>query len=432
MNARRIGIISDHASPLASLGGVDSGGQNVYVASIASGLGKRGYEVDIFTRKDRQDLPSVIPYTRGCRIINIKAGPEEQVAKEDLLPYMDEFSDRVADFCRDFGSYDIIHANFFMSGLVAVKLNYVLGTPFVVTFHALGKIRRQFQKGADRFPEERFDIEDRIVARAAGIVAECPQDRQDLIKQYAADPDKISVIPCGFDPDEFHPVTAATARRVLGFEPDEKIVLQLGRMVERKGIDNVIRAFALMVRRRPSLLPSRLIVVGGETVDPDPVVTPEIGRLQEIAASEGIADKVVFKGQVGRGILKFFYNAADVFVTTPWYEPFGITPVEAMACGTPVIGSRVGGLKFTIRDGRTGFLVPAASPEALEEKMALVLSDGDLRERLGINARKRAAGMFTWDRIVRQTISFYEKALSMQDEQWVPERKTVCKNSKEK
>ncbi len=407
MTVKRIGIISDHASPLAALGGTDSGGQNVYVANIATGLGKLGYEVDIFTRKDRPDLPFLIPYTRGCRIINIVAGPEAYVPKEELLAHMGEFSERVESFCATYGSYDIVHANFFMSGMAAMRLNYFLGIPFVVTFHALGRIRKMFQKGADRFPEERLAIEDEIVEKAAGIIAECPQDRQDLVKFYGASPERISVIPCGFDPEEFGPVKRSAARRILGLPRDEKVVLHLGRMVERKGIDNLIRAFALFLRR--SQAKALLVIVGGETVDADPVATPEIGRLQEIARREGIADRVVFKGQVGRGILKYFYGAADVFVTTPWYEPFGITPVEAMACGTPVIGSRVGGVKFSIREGKTGFLVPPSSPEALADRLATILENRKLREQLSVNSVKRANELFTWEKVVYALAGVYEK-----------------------
>jgi glycosyltransferase involved in cell wall biosynthesis len=410
MTAKRIGIISDHASPLAALGGVDSGGQNVYVANIATGLGRLGYSVDIFTRKDRSDLPSVIPYTLGCRIINITAGPEGRIEKEQLLPFMEEFAERVRSFCATYGSYDLIHANFFMSGLVAVRLKYLLGIPFVVTFHALGRIRRIFQKDTDRFPEERFEIEEEIVENASGIVAECPQDRQDLIKYYGADPARITVIPCGYAPEEFYPVKRATARRILGFGRDERIVLHLGRMVPRKGIDNLIRGFALMLRRNPGMK-ARLVIVGGDTVEADPAATPEIGRLQAVAAAEAVADRVVFKGQVGRGILKFFYSASDVFVTTPWYEPFGITPVEAMACGTPVIGSRVGGLKFSIRDGKTGFLVPPFSPAALAEKLSWLLSDRKLREHVSNAAVKRARELFTWDKVVYSLTGLYEKTV---------------------
>jgi glycosyltransferase involved in cell wall biosynthesis len=195
------------------------------------------------------------------------------------------------------------------------------------------------------------------------MIAECPQDREDLISLYQADPDRITIIPCGFDTAEFWPITKTRARLTLGLPLEEGLVVQIGRLVPRKGVDNVIRAFALMVKQ--SSHPTRLLIVGGESEVPDPELTSEIGRLQAIAQELGVADQIIFVGRKGRDVLKYYYSAADVFVTTPWYEPFGITPLEAMACGTPVVGANVGGIKFTVRDRETGYLVPPNDPETL-------------------------------------------------------------------
>src|SRR5262249_43770044 len=153
-----------------------------------------------------------------------------------------------------------------------------------------------------------------------------------------------------------------------GLHPDEPLILQLGRMVRRKGVENVIRGFACLLRRHG--ISARLLIVGGETSEPDPAATPEIGRLMSVAREEGVEGLVLFVGRRDREMLKYYYSAADVFVTTPWYEPFGITPVEAMACGTPVVGANVGGIKFTVRDGEAGYLVPPEDPEALAERLA--------------------------------------------------------------
>lgn len=403
---KRVAIISDHASPLAVLGGEDSGGQNVYVAQVASQLALMGYEVDVFTRRDDKSLPEKICYKDGVQIIYVPAGPCCFVRKEELLSYMDEFTDYMVRHFKNEGSYDIIHANFFMSGLVAVNLNQILGIPFVITFHALGRVRRLYQKESDLFPGIRFEIEDRIVERASGIIAECPQDKEDLINFYKADPSKITVIPCGFDSEELWPIHKSLAKRVTGFVPRDRIILHLGRLVPRKGIETVVRGFARLVK--DYCTDAKLVIVGGATRIPDPVATPEIGRLQIIAKEEGIFNNVIFKGSADRNELRFYYSAADVFVTTPWYEPFGITPVESMACGTPVIGSNVGGIKHTVKDGETGYLVPINNPDVLAGRMQDILRLPQLARYFRRNAIIRANELFTWKTVVDAIAVFYE------------------------
>ena len=408
---RRIAVISEHASPLGILGGVDSGGQNVYVGQIARGLAAMGYAVDVFTRRDDERLPEVAPWENGVRIVHVPAGPPVRLRKEDLLPYMDEFTRYLLHFCqRQRVFYDLVHANFWMSGLVAADIKRALGTPFVITFHALGRVRRQHQGDADEFPDARFAVEDRIVAEADHIIAECPQDEEDLIRLYHADPARITIIPCGFDPAELSPVSKSVARTTLGLDPDERVILQLGRIVPRKGIDTVIRALARL--RSQHGIDARLLIAGGESDAPDCRATPEIGRLHGIAWDAGVADAVTFVGRVRREALKCYYSAADVFVTTPWYEPFGITPVEAMACGTPVIGANVGGIKFTVRDGETGYLVPSNDPAALAERLAHLYTHPQLLRILGQRAIQRAVGRFTWRRVTAAVADLYEDVLA--------------------
>jgi len=390
----RIAMISEHASPLATLGGRDSGGQNVYVAQVARHLGRLGHCVDVFTRRDSPTLPAVIELDERVRVIPVDAGPAAPMRKEELLPLMPEFTRFVARHVRRRG-YDLAHANFFMSGLVAAELKRELGLPFLITFHALGKVRRQHQGPNDGFPDARIAIEERIVREADLIVAECPQDEVDLITLYAAAPERLVTVPCGFDPDEFAPGERLAARAALGLAPADRVVLQLGRLVPRKGVDNVITALA----RLPPDLRARLLVVGGESRDPDPALTPEIGRLREVARMEGVADRVEFVGSRGRDELRDYYVAADVFVSTPWYEPFGITPLEAMACGTPVLGANVGGIAHTVAHGETGYLVPPKDPDALADKLALVLAQPHLAARLGQLAVRRVHALFTWEKV---------------------------------
>jgi D-inositol-3-phosphate glycosyltransferase len=399
----RIAMISEHASPLACLGGVDAGGQNVYVGQLAGHLARRGWEVDIFTRRDDQTLPIEVEWRRGARVIHVPAGPPRRIRKEDLLSHMGSFTEFFIERARR--RYDLVHANFFMSGLVAAEARRRIGLPFVVTFHALGKVRRLHQKEADAFPDSRIAIEERIVREADRIISECPQDEADMVQLYGADPRKMRTIPCGFDTDEFRPMDRIEARRRVGAPECSPLILQLGRMVPRKGVDNVIRAVARLHHQHG--IRARLLIVGGETRQPDPVATPELGRLMQIAAEERIRDAVTFVGSRSRSELSAYYAAADVFVTTPWYEPFGITPVEAMACGTPVIGSAVGGIKATIDNGNTGFLVPPKDPEALAQQLARVLDDPALAARLGKNALQRARAHYTWARVAERVARVY-------------------------
>jgi D-inositol-3-phosphate glycosyltransferase len=409
--SRRIALISEHASPLAVLGGKDCGGQNVYVGHVAKNLAALGYQVDVYTRRDSKNLPAVVGWQNGVRIVHVPAGPPEFVPKEEMLPYMEAFTNYMLDFCkRRRVSYDLLHANFWMSGLVAADIKRATGTPFVITFHALGRVRRQHQGNADEFPDERFAIEDRIVAEADAIIAECPQDEEDLICLYNGDPQRIRIIPCGFEKTELWPIRKSVARTALGFRADERLLLQLGRMVRRKGVDNVIRALARL-RDRHDIRP-HLVVVGGDSDVPDPRITPEIGRLQAVADDEGVADAVTFVGRRRGNVLRYYYSAADLFLSTPWYEPFGITPVEAMACGTPVIGSNVGGIKFTVRDGETGYLVPPNDPDALAARIAHLYSHLQLMDVFRAQAIQRANHLFTWQAVTETIGHLYEDVLT--------------------
>jgi D-inositol-3-phosphate glycosyltransferase len=407
--SRKIAIISEHASPIATLGGADGGGQNVYVAHIARQLAKRGHSVDIFTRRDDPYKAPVVSLAPNLRVIHVPAGPAGCVPKEELLPHMDEFCRRIVECCRPAAArYDVTHANFFMSGLASLALKEAYGTPFVVTFHALGKIRRLYQGSADRFPVERIPIEERLVLEADSLIAECPQDRLDLLDHYQAESDRIDLVPCGFDAKELSP-GHASLRDELGIADGEFVVLQLGRLVPRKGIDNVIRGIAAL-KQRHSII-AKLLIVGGDSWVPDGVRTPEIARLRDIAVREGVVDQVIFIGSRPRNELGRYYSAADVFVTTPWYEPFGITPLEAMACGCPVIGSAVGGIQYSVVDGVTGYLVPPNDAAALAERLAHLHNHPHLRETLGNAGVARVHSMFTWKGVAAQLDSIYARVI---------------------
>lgn len=404
---KKIAFISEHASPLASLGGVDSGGQNVYVTELAKHLATIGYEIDIYTRWDNHKIEKVINWMPGIRVVHVLAGPLTVIPKEELLQYMPAFTEDMLAFMEEEKvTYQLIHANFFMSAMVAMEIKKLLKIPFIVTFHALGYVRQIHQGKDDKFPAERMEIEEEIVQHADQIIAECPQDRRDLIDYYHAPLDRISVIPCGFSAKEFYPIDRSIARILLNLKQDEKILLQLGRMVRRKGVDNVVKALGKL---KDSKEPYRLVIVGGETDSPNPLACPEIARLQKIAEQEGVLDKITFVGRKNREILKYYYAASDIFISTPWYEPFGITPLEAMACGTPVIGSNVGGIKYSVQDGKTGFLVPPNDPIALAEKIQLLISDEKLMREMKENSIKRVNTHFTWAKVSMSVAALYKK-----------------------
>ena len=406
----QIALISEHASPLSLLGGVECGGQNLYVAKVAKALTALGYEVDVFTRRDGDQLPEMVEWDHGIRVFYVPAGPPRCIRKEDLYPFMEEFTEYMVRFCRhQRKAYDLVHANFWMSGLVAAEMKRRVGMPFVITFHALGRVRRLHQQQADGFPDVRFAVEDRLVAEADRLIAEAPQDAGDLIRLYGADPARIVIVPCGFDPEELWPLDKASARTAIGLPADEGVILHVGRMVPRKGIDTVIRAYARFLADHDA--PVKLLIVGGESDEPDPELTPEIGRLQRVATELGVQDRVWFVGRRSRSQLKYYYSAADLFVTTPWYEPFGITPLEAMACGTPVVAANVGGLKFSVRDGETGYLVPPGDSDALAERFRLLYSSPALLRVFGQQAIQRVNELFTWAHVADGLCKLYGEVM---------------------
>jgi D-inositol-3-phosphate glycosyltransferase len=413
----RIAFLSEHASPAARLGGADAGGQNVYVDEVSRNLARRGYAVDVFTRRDSYETPEIVQWASGVRIINLKAGPIQPRPKDELWPFMAEFRDSLLRFMvQDEVRYDIIHGNFWMSGWVATELQHMLNIPTVQIFHALGKTKRRHQKRVDTSPGDRIKTEIEIVRCVDRLIAQCPAERAELVDDYAADPGKISIVPAAVNTRTFKPVSQEEARKHIGLDLDGKVIVYVGRMLPRKDIRNIVRALALLLQENASTenVPAKitLMVVGGETIDPDPIATPEIGELQRLAAELGVTEHVRFVGKRQANELRYYYSAGDVVVTTPWYEPFGLTPLEAMACARPVIGSAVGGLTFTIRDGESGLLVPPRNPAALAASLRQLLNHPEMCEQMGNVARKRVEREFTWSIVAMRTDALYQAILA--------------------
>lgn len=393
----RIALISEHASPAALLGGVDAGGQNVYVDELSRALGRLGHTVDVFTRRDGVAVPEVIESAPGVRIVNLAAGSPRPLPKDDLWPHMPAFRNAFLEFMRRDGArYDALHANFWMSGWVGVELARRLRLPVVQLFHALGATKRRHQGDADTSPSDRIAVEQRIVRAADRLIAQCPSERAELIADYGAVPGRLALIPGAVNTALFSPIARAAARRQIdhGLAEDDFVITYVGRMLPRKDVRNIVRALALLDGRVAR--PAKLLVVGGATADPDPIATPEIGAIRQLAAALGVADRVICVGMRQPSALRHYYGAGDVAVTTPWYEPFGLTPLEAMSCGRPVIGAQVGGIASTVLDGATGFLVPPREPEALAARLRCLRDRPALRDDLGAAARERVEQEFTW------------------------------------
>ena len=406
----RIAFLSEHASPVAVLGGEDAGGQNVYVDEVSRNLGELGFEVDVFVRRDNADTPEVIDWAPGVRVVHLSAGPAAFLLKDDLWQFMPAFRDALLDFAQRGGrSYDLIHGNFWMSGWVAAELRDRLHVPAVQIFHAVGKTKQRHQGDMDTSPKVRIEVEHEVIGRVDRLIAQCPSERDELVQDYNADPAKVTVVPSGVNIERFRPSDGEATRRRLGIDPNTFVIAYVGRMLPRKDVRNLIRAEALLARQVDR--PVKVLLVGGDTDSPNPEITPEIGELQRLAADLGTLDQLLFTGRRQPDELRHFYSAGDVAVTTPWYEPYGLTPLEGMACGVPVIGSAVGGITYTISNGETGFLVPPRDPQALADKLRYLLDHPLERNQMGSAGRRRVEREFTWQVVAERTAALYREIL---------------------
>ena len=400
----KIAMVSEHASPLAALGGVDAGGQNVHVAALSAALARRGHDVRVYTRRDDTALPDRVRVGPRLDVVHIQAGPPCRVPKDELLPFMGELA---AGITRDWGPRppDVVHAHFWMSGLAALEAaasgRPESAVPVVQTFHALGTVKRRHQGDADTSPDERTWLEPAVGRSVDRIIATCSDEVFEL-KAMGIDTAKVSIAPCGVELELF---TAEGASEPRG---RRHRILSVGRLVPRKGVDVVIQALALL--RQAGWPDTELLVVGG-TGSTGPDTDPEVVRLSRLAAELGVGGHVTFRGQVPRDAMPAIFRSADAVVCTPWYEPFGIVPLEAMACGVPVVAAVVGGLADTVADHRTGIHVPPRDPHATAEALAGLLASPGLRARLGAAGVARAA-RYSWDRIAADTEKAYRLTIA--------------------
>lgn len=393
----RIALVSEHASPLAALGGVDAGGQNVHVAALASELGRRGFEVVVHTRRDDPAPPRRVPLAPNAVVDHVDAGPAAPLPKDELLPYMDAFADELyRSWRRD--PPDLVHAHFWMSGLAALEAAEPLGIPIVQTFHALGVVKRRHQGPKDTSPPERAGVEEEIARRADAIVATCTDELFELLR-LGGRTDRISVVPCGVDLDLFTPEGPAEPR-----DADVPRLVVVSRLVERKGIGNVVTALA-------DVPEAELLVAGGGDAA-HLADDPEARRLRTLADEHGVADRVRLLGRLERERVPALFRSADLVVCVPWYEPFGIVPLEAMACGVPVVATAVGGLVDTVVDGVTGVHVPPRRPDRVATAVNALLRSPAARARLGAAGVRRVRTRYSWERIADATLAAYAPLLA--------------------
>jgi glycosyltransferase involved in cell wall biosynthesis len=400
----RIALVSEHASPLAAIGGADSGGQNVHVAELARALGERGHHVTVYTRRDDPGPPDRVRVGPGVTVEHVPAGPPAILPKDALLPYMAQFGDHLARRWL-VQPPDVAHAHFWMSGLAARRgSRRVHGTdiPVVQTFHALGVVKRRHQGASDPSPPSRLRLETELAHDAALVVATCTDEVTELTT-LGVPASRVAVVPCGVDLSLFTP------RGPRADRGGRHRILSLGRLVERKGVETTIRAMS-------AVPDAELLVAGGG----DAIADAEQTRLTAVAHACGVHDRVRLVGQIPRQDVPALLRSADLVVSVPWYEPFGMVPLEAMACGVPVIASAVGGHLDTVVDGRTGALVPPRDPGALAQRLRELLADPARLAAIGSAAAARARSRYGWSRIAVETELLYRRVLAGEEVRAVP------------
>jgi D-inositol-3-phosphate glycosyltransferase len=416
MKPFRIAMLSVHTCPLATLGGKETGGMNVYVRDLSRELARRGIYVDVFTRSQNPHLPHVMHSLgeRG-RVIHIPTGPEEPYSKHKIIDYLPEFVDNVLAFAEREGlEYDVLHSHYWLSGMAARDLRQEWSkqgrdVPIVQMFHTLGHVKNQIAAPSEREPQRRIDGETDIVHFADRLIAATPAEEQQLVELYGANPRKITIIPPGVDLQMFHPHEPEDAKLRIGVKPCDHMILFVGRIEPLKGIDTLLRAMGLLAHECPLWTRDLcLAIIGG---DPDTTENEEMERLKAIRAELGITDLVTFLGARDQDRLHHYYSAAEMVIMPSRYESFGMVALEAMACGTPVIASEVGGLAHLVRDGRTGLHVPDGDPVALAQAIARLAEDHELRERMGRTAHLYAQ-QYSWECIADRMVALYAQAMS--------------------
>jgi D-inositol-3-phosphate glycosyltransferase len=391
--AMRVDMVSEHASPLAVPGGVDAGGQNVHVRELAQALARLGHEVTVWTRRDAPGLPERVRLGRGVQVRHLTAGPARPLPKDELVAHVPAMADALGAAWRR-RRPDIVHAHYWMSGLAVLTAGEAAGVPTVQTFHALGSVKRRHQGRADTSPDGRIAAERTVAQEIDRIIATCSDEVFELVR-LGAPRHRIRVVPCGVDTAAFTPDGPALPRG------DRPRLVTVGRLVRRKGVDETIAALAQV----PT---AELVVAGGSGPD-----DPDRRRLASLAAEYRVGHRVRFLGAMPRDRMPELLRSADAVICVPWYEPFGMVPLEAMACARPVVASAVGGLTDTVVDGVTGILVPPRRPGELATAVRRLLASPGSIEALGAAGRGRTVARYGWDRVAAATADVYDQVVAL-------------------
>jgi len=407
----RIAMLSYHTCPLATLGGKDTGGMNVYVRELTRQLGRMGIHVDVFTRSQDEHVPHVVHQLGyGNRVVHVPAGPENPLPKRELAGYIPQFVEGIKQFAAEKDiRYDVIHSHYWMSGLAAEALSDAWGgTPIVHMFHTLGEMKNRIARSdEEREGQYRIQGEKQVLARANRIIAATQAEETQLRFLYRNGKNNIAIIPPGVDVGHFYPIAPDEAKQFIGLKPEDRMVLFVGRIEPLKGVDTLIRAMSC-IRSVDAARPVHLAIIGGDPDASPREMSAEMARLQKLCDDLCMGGMVVFLGKRGQDTLPYYYSAAEVLVMPSLYESFGMVALEAMACGAPVIASQVGGLAYLVRDGETGFTIPDNDPDALCEKLTLLLGNPNLRSTMGLRAVTHAQD-YAWERIAAQIVNVYQE-----------------------
>ncbi len=411
-----IALISDHGDPAAEIGSEAAGGQNVYVRQVGEALAKLGWQVDMFTRKTNPDDAPIVQHSPHCRTIRLVAGPQTFVPRDEMFDYMPQFVEAFLKFQSKEGTnYPLVHTNYWLSAWAGLRLREVSNIQLIHTYHSLGAVKYRAVANHPAIASTRLAVEQQILEEANCIVSTSPQEQDDL-RNLVSQQGCIEIIPCGTDLDNFRVLPKAEARRQLKLNENEQIVLYVGRFDPRKGIETLVRACAHSQSRTQANL--RLVIVGGS--EPGTFDGQERDRIEQLVNSLGLANQTLFAGRIGHDLLPLYYAAADVCVVPSHYEPFGLVAIEAMACGTPVVASDVGGLKFTVVPEETGLLAPPQDSAAFADALDRILLDELWARKLRKQAAARVRQHFSWEGVAVQLSNLYRRLLaqSIMDERF--------------
>ncbi len=415
LTKKRIALISVDGDPSVEIGKEEAGGQNVYVRQVGEALAKQGWQVDMFTRSSDRQQASIVQHSPNCRTIRLVAGPQEFIPRDELYGYLPIFVQEFQKFQLESGfEYPLVHTNYWLSSWVGMELKKSQPLLQVHTYHSLAAVKYKSVSTIPTIAKTRLQVEKTLLETADRVVATSPQEKEHM-RSLVSSKGNIDIISCGTDIEQFGSIARWTARGELGIAPETKVVLYVGSFDPRSGIETLVRAVSLSAVPKADL---KLIIGGGWR--PGESDGKERDRIRSIVEELGLSDITSFRGGLSRDILPAYYAAADVCVVPSHYEPLGLVALEAMACGTPVIASDVGGLKYTVVPQETGLLAPPKNEAVFADAIDRLLGDSLWRQQLGHKARQRVETYFSWDRIASQLSQLYTQLLQQSATQLDP------------